>query len=120
MLRNITAIERDGFEVRTLTAIFEVPEESFDLLGAICRAATDYCKTEEGQAIYEYNCSNFNLADVVMSLPNDFCRKYGFCKIDDIPADIIVGWDDQFVYENELDGGHDDADRHLLNGDVMQ
>lgn len=59
---------------------FEVPNKNFDLKGAVYAAATEFCQTEEGRRIYDYNCCCFNWADFSVSVPNEFCKKYGFKK----------------------------------------
>ena len=103
MLRNIVAIERDGWDVCVLTIIFEVPDEKFNLEYWVRKAATDYVNTEDGRKTYEYNCSYFNWADFAMSVPNSFCEKYGFKMVDSAYGDIAVDWDEQLVNEDELD-----------------
>lgn len=60
MLQSVTAIECDGWKVRTLAMVFEVPGEDFDLKAAVMAAATEYCKTEEGGKTYSHNCRCFN------------------------------------------------------------
>lgn len=97
MLQAVTAIERDGFEVRTITILFEVPSKDFNLIKAVKLAATDYCMSPEGKKVYMYNCSQFNWADFESSVPNEFCEKYGFKKVDSALADIIADWDDHLV-----------------------
>lgn len=97
MLRTIVAIERDGFDVNTLTLQFEVPSVDFDLITAIKNAATDYCQTEIGKKTYSYNCGYFNWADFAMSVSNEFCEKYGFKMLDAVCEDVIVDWDEQLV-----------------------
>lgn len=72
MIQTIVAIECDGWDVRTLTINFNVPNKDFDLVAAVKLAATDYCKTDEGKRVYIYNCWNFNWADFAMSVPNEF------------------------------------------------
>ena len=103
MLQTINAIERDGFEVRVLSILFDVPDKDFDLLKAAKLAATEYCKTAKGKRTYEYNCSQFNWADFEMSIPNEFCEKYGFKKVDSALADIIVDWDEHLVDDCALE-----------------
>lgn len=97
MLQTIIAIERDGLEIRVLSIMFDVPDKDFDLLQAAKSAATDYCKTAGGKRTYEHNCSQFNWADFEMSIPNEFCEKYGFKKVESVLADIIVDWDEHLV-----------------------
>ena len=103
MLQTVIALERDGLEVRAISILFDVPNKDFDLLKAAKSAATDYCKTAEGKRIYEYNCSQFNWADFEMSIPNEFCERYGFKKVDSVLADIIVDWDEHLVDDFALD-----------------
>ena len=104
MLRTITAIERDGWDLRTLTIVFEVPDEAFDLVEAVKKASTEYCLTENGRATYEYNCHSFNWADFVMSVPNSICEKYGFkVVVDGILSDIEVNWDEELVDSSQFD-----------------
>lgn len=104
MIQTITAIERDGLDVRTLTLIFEVPTKDFDLITAVKNAATDYCKTEDGMKIYKYNCRYFNWADFAMNVTNEFCEKYGFKMVDNVLADFEVDWDEQLVDDGEICG----------------
>ena len=108
MLRTIVAIERDGFDVNTLTLQFEVPSEDFDLIAAIKSAAMDYCQTEIGRKTYSYNCGYFNWADFAMSVSNEFCEKYGFKILDSVCEDVVVDWDEQLV--DEIDYEDEEAD----------
>lgn len=96
MLQVITAIERDGSD-RTVTQAFDVPDEEFDLVEAVEKAAEDYVTTAEGLKFFAYNCGRFNWCDFVAYVPNEICEKYGFKKIDPIRSDIIVGLDEQLV-----------------------
>ena len=103
MLRTITAIERDGWDLRTLSIVFEVPDEAFDLVKAVKKASTEYCLTENGRATYEYNCHSFNWADFAMSVPNEICEKYGFKKVvDGILSDIEVNWDEELIDQSQI------------------
>jgi hypothetical protein len=106
MLKTVVAIERDGFDIRTLTLQFDVPSKDFDLESAVKNAATDYCKTTQGKAVYQYNCNYFNWADFAMNVSNEFCEKYGFKMIDSVCEDIIVDWDEQLV--NDIDCGDEE------------
>lgn len=110
MLRTVVAIERDGWDLRILTLQFDVPNAKFDLKGAVCKAATDYCKTKDGRKIYDYNCSYFNWADFATNVPQEFCEKYGFKKIDPIVSDIEVDWDEQLVDDSQIIDDEMDAD----------
>ena len=102
MLKTVVAIERDGLDIRTLTLQFDVPSKDFDLISAVKNAATDYCKTEEGKNVYEYNCSYFNWADFAMNVSNKFCERYGFKMLDAVCEDIEVNWDEQLVNDIEI------------------
>lgn len=108
MLRTVVAIERDGFDVRVLTLQFDVPDENFNLEYWVRKAATDYCKTEDGRETYNYNCSYFNWADFDMNVPLEFCERYGFKKIDSVLSDIIVDWDEQLVDDVEIEEEDDE------------
>lgn len=103
MFRNIVAIERDGLDFRALTILFEVPDEKFDIEEAARKAATEYCLTENGRKIYDYNCSSFNWADFEMNVPNEICEKFGFRKvINGILSDVVVNWDDELVDDSVI------------------
>lgn len=102
MLKTIVAIERDGFNIRTLILTFNVLSKDFDLITAIKKAATDYCNTEDGRKIYEYNCGCFNYADFAMNVTNDFCKKYGFEMIDTLCENEEVDWDEQLVDNTKI------------------
>ena len=106
-IKTLTAVERDGFRMRLLTMVFEVPDEKFDLVGTIRKAVTDYCRTEEGRNVYEYNCRCFNLADVEVSFPKERFEKYGIRYVDSFLTDGgDVEWDEQFV--DDLDDEDED------------
>lgn len=107
MLQTVVAIERDGLDVRTLTLLFEVPDEHFYLEYWVRKAATDYVKTEEGRRVYSYNCHWFNWADFAMSVPNSFCEKYGFRMVDTALSDITVDWDEQLVDDSQIEDDDD-------------
>lgn len=102
----ITAIERDGFDMRLLTVLFEVlsADEHYDLLTAIKAAVTEWCCTEEGHGEFEYNRGCFNLADLVNSaIPTDLCRKHGFAIMDSAMSDKEIDWDEPLVDECEVE-----------------
>lgn len=93
----LTAIERDGFNIRVLTVVFEVPSENFDIEENINRAVADFAKTENGKQALEYTCGYFNLADVVQNLPNELCEKHGFKIITSALTDTELDWDHDFT-----------------------
>lgn len=108
MLRTVVAIERDGLDLRVLTLQFDVPSKEFDLKDAVCKAATDYCKTTDGKRTYDYNCSFFNWGDFAMSVPQEFCEKYGFKRVDSVVSDIEVDWGEQLVDDAQIREEDDD------------
>ena len=109
MLRTVVAVERDGIDIRVLTLLFEVPNEEFNLEYWVRKAATDYCLTEKGRALYDYNCCCFNWADFESSVPNEFCEKYGFKKVSSgILSDITVDWDEHLVDDSQMEDAEDE------------
>ena len=110
MIRTIVAIERDGLDLRVLALNFDVPSADFDLKAAIKAACTEYCQTEQGRAIYEYNCSSFNWADFAMSVPAEICAKHGFKLITSDVADEEVNWDEELVNECDIYQENEDND----------
>lgn len=108
MLRTVVATERDGLDIRVLTLQFNVPNEDFDLRNAVCKAATDYCKTPDGKRIYEYNSLDFNWADFAVNVPQEFCERYGFQIIDSTAPDIEVDWNEQLVDDSEIEDDDED------------
>ncbi len=107
MLRTVVAIDRDGLDVHVLTIQFDVPSEEFDLKDAVYKAATDYCKTQDGRKIYDYNCSYFTWADFATIVPQEFCVKYGFKRIDPAVSDIEVDLYEQLVDDSQIKGEED-------------
>ena len=100
MLRTITAIEREGMDVLSLTMVFEVANTEFDLIAAAMAAATDDCKTAEGCEIFSRNRESFNWADLDMYVPNKICEKHGFKKVDSCLSEV-VDWNGQLVDESQ-------------------
>lgn len=96
--QTIVAVERDGLDLNILSVQFEVPDDAaFDLMTAISHAVEDFAETEDGDRILAYNSGYFNLADVVISLPREFCERHGFKILDGSRADIIIDWDYDFT-----------------------
>ena len=103
MLRNIVVIRRDGFDIKIITIIVDVPSFDFDLKAAVQAAATDYVKTPEGRRTYEGNCSEMNWADFSWSVPNSFCEKHGFKRIETaVLDDLVVNWDEDLIDESQI------------------
>lgn len=110
MLQTITAIERDGFNVRVLTITLDVPNKEFNTRQAIIDACTEFVSTEPGRSVYKYNCGNFNWADFDMSVPPEICEKHGFKKIRSDLGDIEVNWDEHLVDDGKLPADEDDEE----------
>lgn len=111
MLRNIVAVRRDGFDVKILTIIVDVPSFDFDLKAAVEAAATDYVKTPEGRRAYEGNHSEMNWADFSWSVPNSFCEKHGFKRIETaVLEDLFVNWDEDLVDEGQVYEDDDESE----------
>lgn len=94
---NITAIERDGWSVRTLAIRFEVLDNKLDatnIRSSVKKAVKEYLTTAEGKETINRNCGCFNWGDVVTNLPNEICEKYGFRWEDSEISDVIVDWDE--------------------------
>lgn len=103
MLRTVIAVEQDGLDVRVIPLLFDVPSEDFDLKAAVCKAATDFCKTEEGQGIYERNCSWFNWSDFATYVPQEFCEKHGFRKVKPSSPVMEVDLDEDLVDDSQVE-----------------
>ena len=119
MLRNVIAIEHDGFKERVLSILFDVPNEEFDLISAAKAAAAEYCKTEEGLKTYFYNGESFDWADFVMSVPNEICERHGFKKVDSNLSDIVVDWDEQLVTRAEMPESDDEQKINVCIYDIQ-
>ena len=99
--KTITAVERDGFDLRLLTLTFEIDSslhtKNFDLIDAIKKACNDYAKSDLGKETLKYTNGAFNLADFDMHVPRSFTNKYGFRKIETCMSDIEIDWDEQLI-----------------------
>lgn len=100
-IQNITAIEQDGLNVRTITITCKILNHNIDLKQAIKHAVTQYLKTPDGQHTYEYNCGCFNYADFATNVPNEINKEHGFEIIEPTLSDIIVNWDENLADEFE-------------------
>lgn len=103
-LRSVVAVERDGFDVRTLAMVFRIlsDDPGFNLAKAVKEASTQYVLTEDGRKVYNYNCSHFNWADFFSNVPNDVCRQHGFEKVDSVYAEEDVEWDECLVDDSVI------------------
>lgn len=103
MVRSIIAIERDGFNIRTISMQFDVPREDFDIIGTLKRICLDYVRTEDGRQVYEYNCGYFNLADIEANIPDSLYEEYGIKRLSTDLSDIVIDWDEDFVDDDLID-----------------
>lgn len=103
-IQTITAIERDGLNIRTLTIICKVlkPKPDFNLQEAIKQAIRQYLHTPDGKNIYIYNGECFNWADFATNVPNEINKLYGFEKIESVLNDIVVDWDEHLADDADL------------------
>lgn len=93
----ITAIERDGLDLRVLTMNFDILQENLDLRSAIRMAVAEYLQTDEGKQTYRDNCEQFNWADFYTCVPNAICKKYGFLKKPEAISDEVVDWNESLA-----------------------
>lgn len=72
----ITAIDRDGIEVRIHSLVFNIYKEKINLIDTIKGAVASYINSGYGFREYENNCYNFNWGDLLL-IPNSFLRQFG-------------------------------------------
>lgn len=80
MLKTIVLYEKDASMPRVLQ--FKVPSEGFDLQKAVRDAALEYAATKEGREAFG-GCDGLGLATFMEKVPDFFCRKHGFEKLDE-------------------------------------
>lgn len=97
MIRTVVAREMGGVGGRVLVLNFEVPEEAFDLFGAVREACSEYCETPEGQRIFQGNCDYFNWEDFSTNVPEEICRRHGFSFMRSVLPDVCVDLAEQLV-----------------------
>ena len=97
VIRDVTAIERDGLDIRTVTVSFRVPDENFDLMEAIRKAVAEFAETDDGKAALEYTCGYFNLEDVVCFLPDCICERHGFTIEGSLDHNDEIDWNFNFT-----------------------
>lgn len=101
MITVIPIIDRDELNVKTMVLTLDV-EEGINVIEAVRKACTEYCKTEEGRKTYIGNCDNFNWGDFEAYVPNDICGKYGIRKIDSFMCEDELDFNEQLVDEEEV------------------
>lgn len=62
----ITAIDRDGIEVRIHSLVFNIYKEKINLIDTIKGAVASYINSGYGFREYENNCYNFNWGDLLL------------------------------------------------------
>lgn len=95
MIKTITAIEHDGLDIRTITAVFTIPSPDFDIISAVKAASNEYIATENGKRTLEHNCGYFNFADFLACVPEEICKKHGFTY--KTTGDMIIDWDESLI-----------------------
>lgn len=111
-MKNVTisAIEQDGRHTRCLSIDLSVRDgmSQEEVVDAIMKASTEYCRTEEGRKTYEGNCNNFNYGDFEAYVPDEICEKFGIKKIDSMITTFEVVFDSQLVSESDIFPEDDD------------
>lgn len=98
--KTIVAADLDNDIAIVITV--EIPDENFDVMGAIQAASVDYVNTPEGKEVLNDNGGYFNWGDVVNNLPDDICKRYGFEIVNVIDADNVVHHDDCMATEEDV------------------
>ena len=102
MKKTIIAHESDGRETYMLAMTFEVPDDDFDLVGAIKKASTAICNTSKGRTTYENNNRYFDWGDFADCATSATCELFGFRLVSVVPVDITVDWGMSLVDEDQL------------------
>ena len=104
MRKIINAIETSGMGgANTLIMQFAVKPECVNLVEAVCKASLDFVNSSKGREVYEKNNKSFNWGDFWLHVPNSFCQRYGFTKLDDEGSKfpITVDLNEQLVDESD-------------------
>lgn len=103
-IRTITAIERNEFNIRTLTITCKIlkPCPDFNLQKAIRQSIHQYLCTPDGRNIYICNGEYFNWKDFATHVPNEINRLYGFETVKSTLNNIVVDYDEQLANETDL------------------
>ena len=96
----ITAIDRDGIEVRIHSLVFNIYKEKIDLIDTIKGAVASYINSGYGFREYENNCYNFNWGDLLL-IPNSFLRQFGIERESETES-TEVDFNDQLFSVNDL------------------
>lgn len=103
MIRKVESLEWDSWYISYNTLLFDVPSEDFDLVEAVRKAATDFINTPAGRSIYENHIFQFSWADFDANVPQEFCEKYGFRKIDPVAPTIEIDLHEPLVCNSEIE-----------------
>lgn len=74
-------------------------EQHLDVLDAMRQAAKEFCQTDAGRREIAANSGNYNWGDFVNSIPESFCRKYGFKIKSTTVSEIIVDHNESLLPE---------------------
>lgn len=96
----ITAIDRDGIEVRIHSLVFNIYKEKINLIDTIKGAVASYINSGYGFREYENNCYNFNWGDLLL-IPNSFLRQFGIERESETEI-TEVDFNEQLFSANDL------------------
>lgn len=96
----ITAIDRDGIEVRIHSLVFNIYKEKINLIDTIKGAVASYINSGYGFQEYENNCYNFNWGDLLL-IPNSFLRQFGIERESETES-TEVDFNEQLFSANDL------------------
>ena len=96
----ITAIDRDGIEVRIHSLVFNIYKEKINLIDTIKGAVASYINSGYGFREYENNCYNFNWGDLLL-IPNSFLRQFGIERESETES-TEVDFNEQLFSANDL------------------
>lgn len=99
--KTIVAADLDNDIAIVITV--EIPDEDFDVMGAIQDASVEYVNTPVGNEVLNDNGGYFNWGDVVNNLPDDICKKHGFEIVNVMDADYVVHHDDCTATEDDVE-----------------
>ena len=96
----VSAVDQDGLDVVAYSFEF-LTKKGVNIAEAVRNAARDYCQTEEGRNTYIGNCNCFNWGDFDAYVGNEFCRPYGFIKVQS-SRQIDVNFNEELVSESDV------------------
>lgn len=80
----LSMINEDGTKGRELVLCFTTRSGigRDELISAIRKSSIEFCKTEEGRAIFEENGCKWSYIDFARNVSNDVCKRHGIEKVD--------------------------------------